>query len=448
MDSWFIPIRLIISFLLGAVIGLEREINEKKVMRKGTRPQAVLGLRSFSIITSMGTIIGLLYTDYQGISLLLTAGILILFIVFYGIDTTISKDTGITTELAMIYSFLIGILLAFHLISVQIIIALTVVFILILSRKRNIKDVVDDIRRSELDAFIAFAIIALVILPFLPNKSYSLTDFGGILNSLKTFGINLDRIADINLVNPFSLWFTVALITGVDMVGYVLERTIGQKKGWLLASLAGGFVSSTATSITLAQQSKTSKAYYYLLSAAVIANMASFVQIVLLIVPINTVFAAKLFPSIISMLIVALLISLYFLRTKEKSRSKLRSTFKKGTQHEIFEFGSALRFALMYLTIGIISKIVLEFFGGTAFLFTVAIGAIAGLDAVMINTAQLAGERLDYSLAVLAFIIANAVNLTGKAFYSFLQGRREYSFKFATALAFIVASSLIGLLLI
>ena len=448
MDGWFIPLRLIISFLLGAVIGLEREINEKKVMKKGMRPQAVLGLRSFSIITSMGTIIGLLYADYQGISLLLTGGVLILFIVFYGIDTSISKDTGITTELAMIYSFLIGILLAFQLISVQIIIALTVVFILILSRKRKIKDVVEDIRRSELDAFIAFAIIALVILPFLPNRSYSLSDFGGVISNLKTFGLNLDRIAKINLINPFSLWFTVALITGVDMVGYVLERTVGQKRGWLLASLAGGFVSSTATSLTLAQQSKTSKHFYHLIGAAVIANMASFIQIVLLIAPINTVFAVRLFPTIISIFIAALLVSVYFLKTKEKSIGKVSKTIEKESKHEIFEFGAALRFAGIYLLIGILSKIALEFFGGTAFLLTVALGALAGLDAVMINTAQLAGDKIDFSLALWAFIIANAVNLSGKAFYSLLQGRREYAIKFATAMAFIIVSSLFGLLFI
>lgn len=448
MDSWFIPIRLMISFLLGAVIGLEREINEKKVIKKGLKPQAVLGLRSFSIITSMGTIIGLLYTDFQGLSLLLAAGVLILFIVFYGIDTSISKDTGITTELAMIYSFIIGILLALNLISVQIIIALTVVFILILSRKRKIKDVVEDIRRSELDAFIAFAIIALVILPFLPNESYSLSDFPALVANIKTFGLDLQRIADINLINPFSLWFTVALITGVDMVGYVLERTVGQKKGWLLASLAGGFVSSTATSLTLAQQSKTSKTYYHLLAAAVIANMASFIQIVLLIAPINAVFAARLTPTILSIFLSALLAFIYFFKVKEKTRGKVNKSIESKSQHEIFEFGSALRFAGMYLVIGIFSKIALEFFGGTAFLLTVALGALAGLDAVMINTAQLAGTRIDFSLALWAFIIANGVNLSGKVFYSFLQGRREYAVKFAAAMSFVILSSLLGILFI
>lgn len=448
MNSWFIPIRLIISFLLGAVIGLEREINEKKVMKKGMKPQAILGLRSFSIITSMGTIIGLLYTDYQGISLLLIAGVLILFTVFYGIDTSISKDTGITTELAMIYSFLIGILLAFNLISIQIIIALTVVFILILSRKRKIKDVVEDIRRSELDAFIAYAIIALVILPFLPNESYSLSDLGGLAAAMKTFGLDIDRIKSINLINPFSLWLTVALITGIDMVGYVLERTIGQKKGWLLASLAGGFVSSTATSITLAQQSKTSKTFYHLLTAAVIANMASFIQIVLLIAPINTVFALKLLPSIAAIFVSAMLTAVYFLKTKEKSSGSVNKAVKKESNHGIFEFGSALRFAGIYLVIGIVSRISLEFFGNTAFLMTVALGALAGLDAVMINTAQLAGSRIDISLALWAFIIANAVNLSGKVFYSFLQGKREYALKFSLAVTLIILSSLLGILFI
>ncbi len=444
MNIFDIPVRLILSFVLGAVIGLERELNEKKTMHSGEKPQAILGLRSFSIITSLGTIIALLHRTHADIALLVGGATMLLFIVFYAVDTYLTKDTGITTELAMIYSFLIGILLGFDTFPVQLTLAISVVLILILSRKRKIKDTVQDIKRSELNAFIAYAIVAFVILPFLPNKAFSLSDVGILKQLFENLG-PVEKIADMELFNPFRLWFIVALITGIDLIGYVLERTVGKRKGWILASIAGGFVSSTATTQSLAQQSKESGRINHLLAAALVSNLVSFFQIAILLSLVNVEFVINLIPTFLLIIIAALLLVLYFLNAKEKSiDTKATETFSTGKDHQIFELGPALRFAGIYIGISIISKVVLEFYGSGAFLITTAIGALAGLDAVMINTAQLAGKQLDISLAVLAFIIANAVNLFGKVSYSLLQGRRDFAMKLGISMLIIVASSLIG----
>ncbi len=447
MDVWNLPLRLILSFILGAVIGLEREINEKKLLQSGGKPQAVLGLRNFSIITSLGTIVALLHRTHPDIALLIGGSVLLLFIVFYGVDTIITKDTGITTELAMIYSFLIGLLLGFETFPIQLTLAITIVLILILSRKRKIKDVVEDIKQAELNAFIAYAIIAIVILPFLPNKAYSMSDIGVLKQLFQNLG-PIEKIADMELFNPFRLWVIVALITGIDMIGYILERTIGKNKGWLLTSIAGGFVSSTATTQSLAQQSKSASNIHHLLAAALVANIVSFFQIFLLLTPVNTAFVIRLFPVFIAIISVGLLITVYFLKAKDKRNTSSDShTYEVMKEHDIFELGPALRFAGIYLFISILSKVALEFYGGSAlFLITTALGALAGLDAVMINTAQLAGERLDISLAVWAFIIANAINLLGKTFYSFLQGKKDFAVKFGISVLGIIGASFVSLL--
>lgn len=447
MDIIHISSRLILSFVLGAVIGLEREINEKKTMQSGQKPQAILGLRSFSIITSLGTIIALLHKTYPDIALLIGGGVVLLFVVFYSIDTLITRDTGITTELAMLYSFVIGILLGLEVFPVHVTLAITVVLILILSRKEHIKHVVDDIKRTELNALIAYGLIALVILPFLPNTSYSITDIPFLKQLFENLG-PIQKIATMELFNPFKLWFIVALITGIDLIGYVLERTVGKQKGWLLASIAGGFVSSTATTQSLAQQSKTSVQMHHLLASALVANTVSFFQIMILLAPVNPTFTVRLLPVFITIFLVGLTATAYFLKTKEKkNESKRPQTYKVQKAHAIFELVPALRFAGIYLLISIISKVALEFYGGSAFLITTALGALAGLDAVMINTAQLAGGKVDMSLAVFAFIIANAINLLGKTFYSFLQGHQTFAIKFGISVLCIIASSFIGVFL-
>ena len=70
---------------------------------------------------------------------------------------------------------------------------------------------------------------------------------------------------------------------------------------------------------------------------------------------------------------------------------------------------------------------------------------MVGLDAVMINTAQIAGNAIDFKLAILAFILANFVNLAAKVIYSFLQGKKEFAVKFSISMGVIILASLTGL---
>ena len=110
--------------------------------------------------------------------------------------------------------------------------------------------------------------------------------------------------------------------------------------------------------------------------------------------------------------------------------------------HSIFSLSSALRFMGIYLLINVSSKIAIEFFGSSGFLITSAIGSLTGIDAVVINTSQLAGSRIDLSLGVWALVMANAVNLLAKSVYSFLQGSREFAFKYFISMVAIIGTSL------
>ncbi len=443
-----VPLKLILAFILGGVIGFEREINEKKAGREGKSPTAVLGLRSFSLITGLGALVGLLLPTYEALALLLSAVFMLLLLVFYILDTRETKDTGVTTELAIIYSFVIGIILMIDLIPIQLILALTVFLILLLSRKEEIKAFVRDVRREQVNAFIGYAIIALVILPFLPNKAYALSDIPGLISFLQTVGIEISKLQELELVNPFKLWFIVALITGVDVVGYILERTIGQKKGWLLASVIGGLISSTATTQSLAKQSKESKQVNHLIAAAIFANAASFFQIAFLIISMNILFFFHLLPSILSLIVAACCISLFFLFQKERQKSHRKTDMQEQVKDAIFDIGPALKFAFIFFMVSIVSKIAYIYFGETGFLFASGLAALTGIDAVMINTASLAGRSIEFQLGLWAFVLANGVNLLSKSVYSFLLGSREFGIKLTLSMLALIGASLLGVLFI
>lgn len=443
MDLWTTLTQLFLAVVLGGVIGLEREVNEKKQASPEGKLSAIVGVRSFSFVALLGAIIGLLYFEFTNLSLLFGGAFLLLLLMFYHHDSTNTKDAGITTELALIFSFIIGNLLTLQVLPVQLILAITVVVILLLSQKEKIKHVVEDIRKQEINAFISFAIIAIVILPFLPNQSYAIADIPGIQSFLENFDVNVQKILAIDMINPFKLWLIVALITGVDFIGYVLEKIFGSKKGWLLTSAVGGFVSSTATTQSLAQESKHKSQVNHLVSAALVANLVSFIQIAILIGAINSVLLIKLFPILLMMFVAAGILLFYFLHAKdEKALKEEKATTNK--QKNIIDIGAAIKFAFLFLVINIVSKISLELFGESAFLLTTGIGAVIGLDAVMINTAQLAGTHIDYTLAAFAFILANAVNLFGKSIYSFTQGKKEFAVRFLMSVTIIVITSLLG----
>lgn len=236
----------------------------------------------------------------------------------------------------------------------------------------------------------------------------------------------------------------MALITGIDILGYILERTFGQRRGWLLASIAGGFISSTATTQSLAQQSKETKHVSPLVAAAIVSNLASFFQIGVVILAVNSTFFLTVVPSLLLLILSGTAVSLFFLVRQEKGTKQTQHITDVKT-HEIFNLGPALKFAFLFLTITVVSKLALAFFGSSGFLVTTAIGALAGLDAVMINTAQLAGQTIDMRLAVFAFLLANAVNLSAKSAYSFLQGNRTFAIRLTAGLGLIVLISFLGL---
>lgn len=258
MPELTVPLRLLLALLLGAAVGLERESYEKDVNPLPKFKAGTLGVRSFSLFALLGAVTGTIQTIDYNLFLIITSAFILLIVGFYIMGSIFSKDNGVTTEIAAIFTYLIGVFISLEVLPIQLIIALTVVLIVILSLKDEIRILISGIQHHEINAFLGYFIIALVILPFLPNINYKLSDIPGLITILQAYGLSMQNFANIQVFNPFSLWRVVVIITGIEMAGYILERTIGQAKGWLLTSIAGGFVSSTSTTQALAQRSKQS----------------------------------------------------------------------------------------------------------------------------------------------------------------------------------------------
>lgn len=442
-----VTLKLILSLFLGIAIGLERESYERRTNQTPNSGRGSLGIRSYALITTLGTVAAFCLNSHLSLFLLISVTFSVLLVSYYILNSLFTKDHGLTTELAILWSYLIGVFIGLEFLSVQLIVAMTVGLILILSLKSKIKTYVAGIKEYELNSFIGYAIIALVILPFLPNVGYTLENLPVIADIARSSGLDIGFLSQIELINPFNIWRVVVIFTGVEVFGYILEKTLGQKSGWLLTSFVGGFISSTSTTQSLAQQSRTGeKNTDQLVAAALFANLASFFQHFILLASINIVFLISNIPYIFSLIVSSLIISGYFLRKQENSTINLTKTKDSLKQDKIFSLKPALTFALIFLVIKIVTKLSLVIFGQSGFIISNIFGALTGLDAVTFNIAEMAGQSITFYTGVLTLILANAVNLLSKSVYAFLQGSRAFAIRFSLSATLIIISSLASLI--
>jgi uncharacterized membrane protein (DUF4010 family) len=236
------------------------------------------------------------------------------------------------------------------------------------------------------------------------------------------------------------------LITGIDVFGYILGRLVGDKKGFALTSFIAGFISSTSATQSLAQRSKSTTFVNHLVGAAVLANLASFLQIFLLVGPLNPRWLISIVPAILVMILTAGIIAFVLLRKKEPAENEEKVEQSKPTK--IFSLLPALRFAGILVLVKIITKTCLILFGNSGFVISSVIASFAGIDAIMVNLAEMAGKSISFEFALLTFILVNATNLLSKTIYSFMLGNKRFAYRFMISAILIVAAGSLWLLFI
>jgi uncharacterized membrane protein (DUF4010 family) len=158
-------------------------------------------VRTFALISFLGSIAGFLFTNQEmALTYLLTGFIFIAILIYYFVTAFKAHITGLTTEISALFAYLIGFFILTNIIPVFIVVALSIILILILSNKHRSKQFASSIDPKEWNSFLSFAIMLLVILPFLPNINYK-------LGSIPIFQkiLFLPQVANLDIVNPYHL---------------------------------------------------------------------------------------------------------------------------------------------------------------------------------------------------------------------------------------------------
>jgi len=111
-------------------------------------------------------------------------------------------------------------------------VAAAAVVTLILATRTQSHRFIDRLSSTDVQAFARYVVIAAAVLPFLPNRP----------------------VGPFGAWNPFQLWLVVVLVTGFSFLGYIANRTIGERRGVLATALIGGAYSSTAVTASFSER--------------------------------------------------------------------------------------------------------------------------------------------------------------------------------------------------
>ena len=387
------------ALLIGLLVGVEREAD---------RDERHAGLRDFISIALAGGLCGLLNQAWVTAAALLA--ITTMLAIFH---VTTPGRTGITTEIAGVVTFLLGLLTATPDLpwGSSLAIALTVVLVLFLeARKALQKFFIETISEREVFDTLRFLAVIFVIWPVLPDK-----DFG-------PYGA----------FNPYRVWLFVILVCSISWIGYFLQKFLGEQKGLMLTGVLGGLASTTAATSSLAKNAaedpEHAGAYA---NAAVLANAVQVPRVATLIAVVGatsgTVMGMALFhaawPSLLAMGLAGL--ALAFWLDRETEPTELGAGASRPASRNPFSLMPAIKFGLLYALVRFIAKYFSAEFGQTGAIGASLIGGFVDVDAITVTlTGLVRDEKVTAVVGTVGVLLAILSNAVLKTILAYSGGRK------------------------
>jgi uncharacterized membrane protein (DUF4010 family) len=283
--SWVQIQPFLVALAIGLLLGLERERSQNREIAAGSR--------SFALLSLVGAVTASIDEWAVVVGLLGVASMLVL-----AYFRTSEEDPGTTTEIAALVTYLLG-ALAYTRSAVAVALAVVVAGLLVSKTRihRFARELISDV---EVEDAIKFLAVAFVILPLLPDRA------------LGPYGV----------LNPSKVWLLVVLLTGIGWVGYIGVRALGPERGLLVTGLAGGFISASASTASMGRLSRTAENWRAPLAGALLASVATFVQLMVVIGLVDVEVLRRLWPPVIAGAVVLVAIAAVVYRSAARTHQK------------------------------------------------------------------------------------------------------------------------------
>lgn len=402
MDQWLSTQQMGLAVALGAglLVGLERE------RRKGQGDdREAAGLRTFMVAALAGVMAQLLSTALAAIAL---GGVALLAGLSYWRSR--SRDPGVTTELALLATALIGMLAA---VQPALAAGCAVLLAVILAARERLHHFATEwLNEQELHDGLLLSALALVLLPLLPSQP----------------------LAWMGQLSPQRVLMLVITILLMQAAGHVGQRLLGARLGLALSGLFGGFVSSTATISAMGGMARSGQAPWRLaLCASVMSMVATWLQMWLMASVVSADAARQISPMVGVGVLVPVLGGLFLWRGVVTTEAKFDAAMSPSSG--ALRVREALMVALLLVGGAVLVNLAQQL-GTTGVMLGTAIAALADAHAPMASLMALFGAgKLDLphlQWGLMAALSANGLTRTSAALTS---GGQRFGLAVGLALA-------------
>lgn len=406
---------LLLNFLvalgIGLLIGVERE------RRKGQGPaRAPAGIRTFSVVALAGAIS------------VTVGGALVLAVTVAGVAALAAaayfrsrdKDPGLTTEIALVLTALLG---GLSMQQPALAAGIAVALAALLAARTPLHHFVRSVlTEAEVRDALIFAAATLVVLPLLPNRAMGPYD----------------------ALNPHAIWIVVILVMAISAAGYILIRLLGARFGLPIAGLAAGFISSTAT--IGAMGSRVEKNPGIITAAVAGAALSTVATIVLMSLVLAATSIAALRALAIPLICAGVAATAYGIGfTIRTLREREMPDPQPG---QAFSLPVALIFALTLAAMLTASAALRDWFGETGVIVGAAAAGFVDTHSAAIAVASLvASGKMSAADAVFPVLAALTTNTVSKIVFAWSSGSRSFALRLIPGLVLVAVAAWAGALL-
>jgi uncharacterized membrane protein (DUF4010 family) len=385
-------IRFGASIAIGFMIGLQREF------AKGSKLKPIVaGERTFALLGLAGCFAAMVSDELE--SPLAFFAIILILGTFAALSYFVSAwggNIGLTTEVAILISVLIGALCYWGYLTLAV--AIGIATTTLLSLKLETDRLVRALTREDVRAALELAVISAIVLPVLPNQSFFAAPF--------------------DVFNPFKIWLMVVFITGISFLGYVAIKFVGPERGIGLTGFLGGLVSSTAVTLSFSERSKRDIDLVKPFALAItVAWTVMFARILVEVGVLNYNLLGVVWIPVVAAGGVGLLYCVY-LYLSQRTADKGEVEFSNP-----FDLRVAIKFGILYGVVLLVSRAAQINYGNTGLFLSSMISGIADVDAITLSVAELTKTGgLDLMTGSRAIVIAAMSNTVVKGGIAIVSG--------------------------
>lgn len=383
-----LAVDVLVAVGIGALVGIEREASESAGV--------VAGSRTFPLVALLGALTRAFFPDALWVALLALA---LPITAAYVARVVVEGDLGTTTPVALLLTFVFGAMATHSADGRTLAVTFGAVTTVLLAAKGPIHAFAEGIDPEERRATAKFAIVALVVLPLLPDEE-------------------VDWLLGLN---PRFVWLMVVFISGLSLLAYVLTKFLGAERGIGLTGVLGGFVSSTATAVTMAGHARQAPDLSRIAAAAIaVASITMFPRMLLEVAVVNRGLLPALVVPVGAMTVLGLVLSgVLFWYAHERGIPDVELD-------NPFRVRPAIVFGAFFAVILLVSEQASASYGARGVYVTALVSGLADVDAITLSLSRLAEQgAVSESVATTGIVLGAVSNTLVKAGIAWALGTRR-----------------------